>query len=65
MAQGRVAALMTISFYTSAIPAAHVDERVARPLIETRANIEHALEFMYADASVPGPGPGSEIGLDF
>jgi IclR family mhp operon transcriptional activator len=65
MEHGRVAALMTISFYRSAVPPAEIAERVVGPLNETRANIEHALEVMYADAGVAGPAQPGAIGLDF
>lgn len=45
---GSVEAVMSVSFFTSAVAHAEIRDNVLRPLIETRANIEHALEFMSA-----------------
>jgi IclR family mhp operon transcriptional activator len=65
MERGKIAALMTISFYRSAVAPARIEEDVVRPLMETRANIEHALEFVLSGADAPGPPPDEEIGPDF
>jgi IclR family mhp operon transcriptional activator len=65
MERGQVAALMTISFYRSAVAPARIDEDIVRPLMETRANIEHALDFVISDGHTPGPPPDEEIGPDF
>jgi IclR family mhp operon transcriptional activator len=65
MERGRIAALMTISFYRSAVAPARIEEDVVRPLMETRANIEHALEFVLSSGDAPGPPADEEIGPDF
>ncbi|KQX38100.1 hypothetical protein ASD04_10755 [Devosia sp. Root436] len=41
-----VAAVMSVSFFTSSVPLNSVRETVLDPLIETRLNIEHALAFI-------------------
>lgn len=41
-----VAAVMSVSFFTSSVPLNVVRETVLDPLIETRLNIEHALAFI-------------------
>ncbi|MFD2649450.1 helix-turn-helix domain-containing protein [Devosia albogilva] len=41
-----VAAVMSVSFFTSSVPLSAVRETVLEPLIETRLNIEHALAFI-------------------
>ncbi|KRA43269.1 helix-turn-helix domain-containing protein [Devosia sp. Root635] len=41
-----VAAVMSVSFFTSSVPLNAVRETVLDPLIETRLNIEHALAFI-------------------
>ncbi len=43
---GSIAAVMSVSFFTSSIPLNSVRETVLEPLMETRANIEHALVFI-------------------
>ena len=65
MERGRIAALMTISFYRLAVPPGRVDEDVVRPLMDTRANIEHALDCVVFDGEASGPPPEPGIGLDF
>lgn len=46
--QGAVMALITISFYSTAVAKEHVAERVIEPLRATTAKIEETLAFMYA-----------------
>lgn len=46
MENGRVEAVMSVSFYTSAIPHSDLKRKILAPLIETRASIEDALSFM-------------------
>lgn len=43
---GKVAAVMSVSFFRSSLPAKEVEAQVLKPLLETRINIEHALEFI-------------------
>lgn len=43
---GRVAAVMSVSFYSSAVPHSEIAETILNPLTETRYNIEHALDFL-------------------
>lgn len=43
---GSVAAVMSVSFFTSSVPLSSVREAVLEPLLETRLNIEHALAFI-------------------
>lgn len=50
---GVVLALITISFYSTAIAKEHIAERVIEPLRATTAKIEETLSFMYA---ADGPG---------
>jgi IclR family mhp operon transcriptional activator len=45
---GAVLALITISFYSTAIAKEHIVERVIEPLRATTAKIEETLSFMYA-----------------
>jgi len=49
---GAVLALITISFYSTAVAKEHIAERVIEPLRATTAKIEETLAFMYA-ADVP------------
>ncbi len=42
----RVAAVMSVSFFTASVPRKDVRQTVLEPLIETRINIEHALAFI-------------------
>jgi IclR family mhp operon transcriptional activator len=42
----KVAAVMSVSFFRSSLAAKDVEEQVVRPFLETRVNIEHALEFI-------------------
>jgi IclR family mhp operon transcriptional activator len=42
----KVAAVMSVSFFTSSVPQKDVKRTVLKPLIETRLNIEHALAFI-------------------
>lgn len=49
-----VAAVMSLSFFTSSIPLGSVRETVLDPLIETRQNIEHALAFISTRPSLDG-----------
>jgi IclR family mhp operon transcriptional activator len=42
----KVAAVMSVSFFTSSVPQRDVRKAVLKPLIETRLNIEHALAFI-------------------
>lgn len=44
--KNKVAAVMSVSFFKSSVPARDVHEQILRPLLETRLNIEHALEFI-------------------
>lgn len=46
LSDGKVEAVMSVSFYTSAVAPATIAASVLTPLAETRANIEHALEFL-------------------
>ena len=48
MQRGRVAALMTVSFYRRALTGSRIVDEALNPLAETRTNIEHALELMYS-----------------
>jgi IclR family mhp operon transcriptional activator len=52
----KVAAVMSVSFFTSSVPQKDIRKAVLKPLIETRLNIEHALAFIsdrpHLDASV-------------
>lgn len=52
----KVAAVMSVSFFTSSVQQKDVRKAVLKPLIETRLNIEHALAFIsdrpHLDASV-------------
>ena len=41
-----IAAVMSVSFFTSSVPLNSVRETVLEPLLETRLNIEHALAFI-------------------
>jgi IclR family mhp operon transcriptional activator len=54
--KSKVAAVMSVSFFTSSVPQKDVKKAVLKPLIETRLNIEHALAFIndrpHLDASV-------------
>lgn len=54
---GKVEATMSVSFYTSAVSHANIAEHILTPLAETRANIEHALDFL---TSHPRFGPNSQ-----
>ncbi len=49
---GAVLALITISFYSTAVAKEHVAERVIEPLRAATAKIEETLAFMYV-ADVP------------
>ena len=42
----KVAAVMSVSFFTSSVPQKEIRKTVLKPLIETRLNIEHALAFI-------------------
>jgi IclR family transcriptional regulator, mhp operon transcriptional activator len=42
----KVAAVMSLSFFTSSMPTKDVKNAVLKPLIETRLNMEHALAFI-------------------
>jgi IclR family mhp operon transcriptional activator len=42
----KIEAVMSVSFFTSSVPARDVKEAVLNPLLETRLNIEHALAFI-------------------
>jgi len=44
--KGKVAAVMSVSFFTSSVAQKDVKNAVLKPLIETRLNIEHALAFI-------------------
>ncbi|HEV7274655.1 MAG TPA: helix-turn-helix domain-containing protein [Devosiaceae bacterium] len=44
--QDRVAAVLSVSFFTASVPRRDVRKAVLDPLIETRVNIEHALAFI-------------------
>jgi len=46
MENGKVAAVMSVSFFTSSVPQKDVKKTILKPLIETRTNIEHALAFI-------------------
>lgn len=46
MEKDKVAAVMSVSFFTSSVPQKDVKKAVLKPLIETRLNIEHALAFI-------------------
>jgi IclR family mhp operon transcriptional activator len=46
MEKDKVAAVMSVSFFTSSVPPKDVKKAVLKPLIETRLNIEHALAFI-------------------
>lgn len=65
MENGGVAALMTISFYRSALPHARIQKEVVEPLMATRDRIEQALACTSPDGEQPGPEAGEVIGPDF
>jgi IclR family mhp operon transcriptional activator len=44
--KGKVAAVMSVSFFTSSVAQKDVKKAVLTPLLETRLNIEHALAFI-------------------
>jgi IclR family mhp operon transcriptional activator len=44
--KGKVAAVMSVSFFTSSVQQKDIKRTVLKPLIETRLNIEHALAFI-------------------
>lgn len=46
MEKDKVAAVMSVSFFTSSVPQKDIKKMVLKPLIETRLNIEHALAFI-------------------
>jgi IclR family mhp operon transcriptional activator len=46
MEKDKVAAVMSVSFFTSSVPQKDIKKAVLKPLIETRLNIEHALAFI-------------------
>ena len=46
MEKDKVAAVMSVSFFTSSVPQKDVKKTILKPLIETRLNIEHALAFI-------------------
>lgn len=43
---GRVAAVLSVSYFTAAVPRRDVRKTVLDPLVETRVSIEHALAFI-------------------
>ncbi|MGR3661771.1 MAG: helix-turn-helix domain-containing protein [Paracoccaceae bacterium] len=43
---GKVQALISLSFFSSAVLRKEIGSQIIEPLLETRAKIEHALEFM-------------------
>lgn len=43
---GRVAAVLSVSYFTASVPRRDVRKTVLDPLVETRASIEHALAFI-------------------
>ena len=43
---GAVSAVISISFFSSAVPPGEHLSRIVEPLLCTRASVEHALEFM-------------------
>jgi IclR family mhp operon transcriptional activator len=60
----KVAAVMSVSFFTSSVPQKDVRKAVLDPLIETRINIEHALAFISNRPNLePSGGADYEVGL--
>jgi IclR family mhp operon transcriptional activator len=46
MERGAVQALVSVSFFTSAVSRAELQNQIVDPLLASRANIEHALQFI-------------------
>lgn len=63
---GKVQALISLSFFSSAVLRKEVEETIIAPLLEARAKIEHALEFMNAGSGGEfGPQNGASIEMNF
>lgn len=45
-AESKVAAVMSVSFFKASVDPGRVTDEILRPLLDTRADIEHALDFM-------------------
>lgn len=54
---GKVQALISLSFFSSAVLRKEITEEIIQPLLETRSKIEHALDFMSL-------GAGTELAQD-
>ena len=52
MEKNKVAAVMSVSFFKTSVAPSRVKEEVLSPLLETRTDIEHALEFISARAGL-------------
>jgi IclR family mhp operon transcriptional activator len=48
MEENKVAAVMSVSFFKTSVAPSKVKEEVLSPLLETRTDIEHALDFISA-----------------
>jgi IclR family mhp operon transcriptional activator len=46
MERDKVAAVMSVSFFKSSVDPGRIKEDVLAPLLDTRTNIEHALDFI-------------------
>lgn len=60
----QVQALLSISFFSSAVAPKELTSTIIEPLLEARLNIEHALEFMSANSDL-APETASEIEMSF
>lgn len=54
MEQSKVAAVMSVSFFKSSVNPSRIKEEVLSPLLDTRTDIEHALDFISNRAGLEG-----------
>lgn len=63
---GKVQALISLSFFSSAVVRKEIGEQIIEPLLETRAKIEHALDFMNdGSGTALNQGEDSSIEMGF
>jgi IclR family mhp operon transcriptional activator len=61
LTEGNIAAVMSVTYFTSSVPPHVLTKSVLDPLVETRLNIEHALEIISAG---PGVNASAEYGYE-
>jgi IclR family transcriptional regulator, mhp operon transcriptional activator len=62
--RGQVEAVMSVSFYTTAVANSDIKSQILDPLMATRVNIEHALEFIN-NQEVLGPNSNRDFEVSF